>query len=230
MQASQYPALGKHRGSAILRKVQPSIRLVRQERKGEGGQPDLYVFCKKSYGITQFRAETLGSPDQTTDRIGGVLAVQCLVRGHNPDDFIVLVPAEKKLATRLISRVKGLLAEGRAMSGSKSLSPRQEEILRSVVSNRANKEIASSLHISVRTVKFHISALLSKFGVQNRTDLARRAAGLLLPELVEDGPIEQDQSVETERRQASRPVAIDDPAHIARKEPSVRFLGTRLSV
>jgi DNA-binding CsgD family transcriptional regulator len=230
MHAAQYAALGKQRGGAILRKARPSIRLVRQEEKGEVGEPELYVLCKKSYGITQFPAETPGNPDQTTDRIGGVLAVQCLVRGDNPDDLIVLVPAEKALATRLISRVKDLLAEGRAMSGATSLSPRQREVLRLVVSNRANKEIASSLYISVRTVKFHVTALLSKFGVENRTDLARRAAGLLLPEVLEDKPIEQDQSVKTERRQASRPVAINAPAQSSGKDPSVRFLGTRFSV
>jgi len=45
-----------------------------------------------------------------------------------------------------------------------------------VLSNRANKEIASKLNITVRTVKFHISTLLSKFGVETRTELARLSA------------------------------------------------------
>ena len=67
----------------------------------------------------------------------------------------------------------------RAVSRPASLSPRQSEILLSVIRNRANKEIASKLNITVRTVKFHISSLLNKFGVENRAELARRAASFL---------------------------------------------------
>jgi DNA-binding NarL/FixJ family response regulator len=37
--------------------------------------------------------------------------------------------------------------------------------------NLANKEIASRFNISERTVKFHVSNLLSKFGVRRRADL-----------------------------------------------------------
>ena len=55
--------------------------------------------------------------------------------------------------------------------------------------NRANKEIASKLNITVRTVKFHISSLLSKFGVESRAELARRAAGFMRPNPVEDAEI-----------------------------------------
>ena len=84
-----------------------------------------------------------------------------------------------------LSRAKELLEEGRAVSRPASLSPRQSEILLSVIRNRANKEIASKLNITVRTVKFHISSLLNKFGVDNRAELARRAAGFLKPDAVD---------------------------------------------
>lgn len=36
---------------------------------------------------------------------------------------------------------------------------------------RANKEIASQLNISERTVKFHVSNFLAKHGVRRRADL-----------------------------------------------------------
>jgi DNA-binding CsgD family transcriptional regulator len=97
-----------------------------------------------------------------------------------------MVPAEQSLVARLISRAEELLAEGRAIACPTSLSARQREVLNAVLSNRANKEIASKLNITVRTVKFHISSLLSKFGVESRADLARRAAGFMRPEPVED--------------------------------------------
>lgn len=51
------------------------------------------------------------------------------------------------------------------------LSRREEEVLEALLENLANKEIASKLNISGRTVKFHVSNLLSKFGVRRRADL-----------------------------------------------------------
>ncbi len=51
------------------------------------------------------------------------------------------------------------------------LSRREQEVLETLLENLANKEIASKFNISERTVKFHVSNLLSKFGVRRRADL-----------------------------------------------------------
>ena len=51
------------------------------------------------------------------------------------------------------------------------LSRREQEVLNGLLENLANKELADRLHISVRTVKFHVSNLLAKFGVGRRADL-----------------------------------------------------------
>ena len=51
------------------------------------------------------------------------------------------------------------------------LSRREQEVLNSLLENLANKEIGNKLNISERTVKFHVSNLLNKFGVRRRADL-----------------------------------------------------------
>lgn len=53
------------------------------------------------------------------------------------------------------------------------LSLRQDEVLQRLISapNLSNKELGCDLRISERTVKFHISRLLAKFKVTNRTEL-----------------------------------------------------------
>ncbi len=66
---------------------------------------------------------------------------------------------------------------------STDLSRREQEALDALLENLSNKEIANKLHISERTVKFHVSNLLSKFGVRRRADLIllcyqRRGANL----------------------------------------------------
>ncbi len=56
-----------------------------------------------------------------------------------------------------------------------ALTAREKEVLELVASGLANGEIAGRLFISERTVKFHVSAILSKLGAKNRTQAVRVA-------------------------------------------------------
>jgi two-component system, NarL family, response regulator LiaR len=49
------------------------------------------------------------------------------------------------------------------------LTERENEVLRLMARGQSNKQIARSLHISEKTVKTHVSNILSKLGVQSRT-------------------------------------------------------------
>jgi DNA-binding CsgD family transcriptional regulator len=162
-----------------VKKVRVLPELDRREEGHTSNKADMFVFYNKMTGAAQFRAEGLAGEQESVERAAGLLAIQCLVRGHDPETFMVLVPASQALSGQLVARAKELLSEGRAIAGPAPLSPRQKEILNSVVRNQANKEIASSLNITVRTVKFHISSLLNKFDVQSRSELARKAASML---------------------------------------------------
>ncbi len=183
-----------------MKKVRVFGKPALQEKKQDPSKPNFFVFCETSTGVAQFRTESTADPESTVERVAGLLAMQCLVRGQNPTDFQVLVPAETALMGRLVSRAEELLQEGRSITCPASLSPRQKEVLHSVLSNRANKEIASKLNITVRTVKFHISTLLSKFGVETRTELARRAAGFASPTLLEPETSQDDSAGQQEIR------------------------------
>lgn len=213
-----------------MKKVRTMQTLTEQKKKNAVDAGNTFVFCEKTTGVTQFHAESTADHNITVERVAGLLAMQCLVRGHDPDDFVVLVPAEKDLVGKFLSRAKELLAQGRAVSRPASLSPRQTEILLSVIRNRANKEIASRLNITVRTVKFHVSSLLNKFGVDNRTDLARRAAGLVKPG-VEDHEGLAFRLPTSETIEPPEPAAIrlDRTPAVTMKARNVRFAGRQLS-
>lgn len=58
------------------------------------------------------------------------------------------------------------------------LTARESEVLQALGRGLQNKEIALLLKISERTVKFHISAMLTKLAVGNRTELVASAARL----------------------------------------------------
>lgn len=51
-----------------------------------------------------------------------------------------------------------------------TLTPRESEVLKLIAKGMPNREIASELYISERTVKFHVSSLLAKLGAENRTE------------------------------------------------------------
>ena len=63
-----------------------------------------------------------------------------------------------------------------------SLTSREMEVLQLVAAGDSNQTIADKLFITVRTVKKHITNILGKLGVSNRTQAAARARELgLLP-------------------------------------------------
>jgi DNA-binding NarL/FixJ family response regulator len=217
--------LGKQTGRLTLKKPRALDKIVPRQEDTHPRSPELVVFYEKTTGAIQFRAKPETDLSSSVDRFASLLAMQCLVRGHNPDDLMVLVPAEPSLVERLISRARDLLDEGRAIPTPASLSPRQKEVLHSVICNKANKEIASKLNITVRTVKFHISTLLSKFGVQSRSELARRAAGLVRPGTA-DTP--EYPEVESERRGLG-PIPVKSDARVGTSSRNIRFAGRILT-
>lgn len=75
---------------------------------------------------------------------------------------------------RLLSRfVTAILAHPRgAQPGAgRRLSPRERQVVDALLENLSNKEIAARLALSERTVKFHVSNVLAKYGVRRRADL-----------------------------------------------------------
>lgn len=53
-----------------------------------------------------------------------------------------------------------------------TLRPREKEVLQKIVAGKSNKEIASELGISEGTVKCHVSVILIRLGVTDRTQAA----------------------------------------------------------
>ena len=55
------------------------------------------------------------------------------------------------------------------------LTERELEVLRLLADGRSNKAIAAELHITERTVKFHVSGIFGKLGAGNRTEAVKLA-------------------------------------------------------
>jgi two-component system, NarL family, response regulator LiaR len=77
-----------------------------------------------------------------------------------------------------------LMREVRAPESPEELTERETEVLKLLARGKANKQIASTLFVSEKTVKAHVSSILMKLGVQSRTQAALHAvrAGLVSTE------------------------------------------------
>lgn len=78
------------------------------------------------------------------------------------------------------------LTKREEMNGSTSLTERETEILRLVSQGLSNKAIAQDLSLSVGTVKVHVSHILDKLDVSNRTEASMRALQMGLITQAED--------------------------------------------
>ena len=57
-------------------------------------------------------------------------------------------------------------------AGLDALTSREREVLAELTKGRSNREIARALNVSEKTVKAHVSSVLAKLGVQDRTQAA----------------------------------------------------------
>ena len=78
------------------------------------------------------------------------------------------VPAEILMV--YIRQAKALLE--RQLLPATHLTVREEQVLHLLMRSLSNREIANMLAITERTVKFHVSNILAKLGVSDRTDLS----------------------------------------------------------
>jgi len=74
------------------------------------------------------------------------------------------------VAARLLATLAGDLQ--RASLSPERLTAREQEVLELIVGGRSNKRIALELGISEKTVKAHVSRVLAKLGVTDRTQAA----------------------------------------------------------
>lgn len=87
--------------------------------------------------------------------------------GNYPINELVL--AQPDVAAQVLADFRQMALDGDVQQVYSPLSPRELQVLELVANNQTNKEIASSLEISNQTVKNHVSSILRKLAVNDRT-------------------------------------------------------------
>lgn len=90
--------------------------------------------------------------------------IECRIEN---DVLVVRIPLRIELHEKEIDKI--------SVSGNVQLSPREGMVLDLLCKNNlSNKEIATQMNIAERTVKFHMSNLIRKFGCETRAELIYR--------------------------------------------------------
>ncbi len=101
-----------------------------------------------------------------------VTAIQAVASGGS-----LVQPA---VTQRLLSGLEGMNNEFVSLEQPDPLTERETEILRLMAGGFSNKEVANSLGVAEGTVKNHVSNILSKLGVRDRTRAVLKAFELKL--------------------------------------------------
>lgn len=149
-------------------------------RKRHPAQPEYFVFCEKLTGAARFRVPAGADGSFPIEHAASLLAIHCLTRQQTPADYLLMVGVGADLAQSVTSRAAQLLESVWTENAPMPLSKRQQQVLEGVLRNLSNKEIGALLNLSERTVKFHVSTLLAKYGVSDRVSLMRQAPSSLL--------------------------------------------------
>lgn len=81
-----------------------------------------------------------------------------------------------KVSDRLLAGYLNPSKEGeRAVESSPRLSPRETEVVQLLAEGKSNKEVATVLHLSVKTVETHRAHIMSKLELHSFSDLVRYA-------------------------------------------------------
>ncbi|WP_442603272.1 response regulator [Paenibacillus sp. KN14-4R] len=76
---------------------------------------------------------------------------------------------ESQVASKLMNRFR---QPKQVAAPHEDLTEREMEVLRLIAAGKSNQEVADELFIGIKTVKFHVTNVLSKLGVDDRTQAA----------------------------------------------------------
>ncbi|KAF0815641.1 putative response regulator YhcZ [Bacillus sp. ZZV12-4809] len=188
------------RGLVFFLKTQPEIEIIGEVKNGleavemlQKIQPDVILMdldMPVMNGIEATRQIKLNYPDvkimiltSFSDQDHVIPAIEAGASGYQLKDIepdilvqaiVQLMKGENQLHPKATSHLLTHLTNKNSTERQplEELTKRELEVLREIAKGKSNKEIASSLFITEKTVKTHVSNLLSKLELSDRTQAA----------------------------------------------------------
>jgi DNA-binding NarL/FixJ family response regulator len=170
---------------AVLARTRPDVVLLDIRLAGSDGlsvigkllaaRPALRVIMFSAYDFDGyvFGAIRAGARGYLLKGSAGAEMIAAIRKVHAGESYL-----SPSLSVKLVDEMQS------RSHGTRLLTPRELMVLKLMAAGQSNREIAGSLAISERTVKFHVTAILNKIGADNRTQAVALASrrGILPPE------------------------------------------------
>ena len=160
-EASDGPAAISLAGS-----LRPDIVLLDLKLPGMDGVAALRPLCAAGLRVLVLTSATEPSTAAAAVRAG---AAGVVYKDIDPAALVRAIRSVHDGNVLLAPEAVGSLVRG---SRADTLTAREREVLAGIADGKSNREIARLLRVSEKTVKAHVSAVLAKLGVQDRTQAA----------------------------------------------------------
>jgi DNA-binding NarL/FixJ family response regulator len=160
----------------LAARLRPDVVLLDLELPEQGGLAALPALAQAHAGAKVLIFTAYGSDERVLGafRAG---ARGYLLKGAPVAEIVRAIRAVHAGGCALSPDVaRALVAEACCPGGGRpTLTPREREVLRGVADGLSNKQVARALGITERTVKFHVSSLLTRLGAETRAQAVRIA-------------------------------------------------------
>jgi DNA-binding NarL/FixJ family response regulator len=163
---------------ALVRELTPDVLVLDLKLPGLDGLGVLAELRDRNLPARVLVLTSVADPASVTVAMRAG-AAGFLYKDVDPDALVRAVRSVHDGHTVLAPEAAGTLVRSRsrpaAVSGLDALTAREREVLAQIAEGRSNREIARLLHMSEKTVKTHVSSVLAKLGVADRTQAALHA-------------------------------------------------------
>jgi two-component system NarL family response regulator len=151
---------------ALFRIHNPDVTLIDQRLPGMSGAETTQKIRAEFPGARVLVLSTYACDEEIYQALQGG-AMGFLSKSVQREELTQAIRKAASGRRHITPEVAALLAEGMSRS---RLSSRELDVLRLLVGGKRNREIASSLDITEGTVKLHVSSILGKLAVVDRTE------------------------------------------------------------
>lgn len=162
-------------GIQLLTKCQPDIAMVDLMLPGEFGLDIIKKGRKAAPGcrfvVLTSSANRMDVKQAMAEKVEGYVLKEAM-----PEEIIAAIRLVSKGRCYIDPVIMQDLMEAEKDDPMSQLTPREMDVLSALVMGMSNREIAESLFVTEYTVKKHVSQILSKLDVSDRTQAALLAA------------------------------------------------------
>lgn len=169
-----------------IRATKPDVVLLDVHMPGGGGRAVIEA-VHETHPRIRFLALSVSDAAQDVISVIRAGARGYVTKTIAPDELVTAIERvhqgdavfSPRLAGFVLDAFAGELPAGAAMSDPEldQLTSREKEVLRHIARGYTYREVAGRLHISIKTVETHVSAVLRKLQLSNRHELTAWAAG-----------------------------------------------------